>query len=119
MKANINIIFIFCCTITFSSCWHSDLADTHRGGGEIAFFQFTDSTLVNKVLLEFDGRDRTVPEDYYYSWSENLCIPLYPRNVEGMPLFGEKADGTNLFMTGKLARNIHLKSWSIHLNSLL
>ena len=62
MKANINIIFIFCCTITFSSCWHSDLADTHRGGGEIAFFQFTDSTLVNKVLLEIDGRDRTVPK---------------------------------------------------------
>ena len=109
MKANINIIFIFCCTITFSSCWHSDLADTHRGGGEIAFFQFTDSTLVNKVLLEIDGRDRTVPEDYYYSWRENLCIPLYPRNVEGMPLFGEKADGTNFIHDWKIGEKYTLE----------
>lgn len=109
IKAKIHAIFTCLLAITFSSCWHSDLADTHRGGGEVAFFQFTDTSLVNKVLLEFHERDKTVPEDYYYSWREDSCISLYPKNNADSPLFGEKADGTNFLHDWKIGEKYTLE----------
>lgn len=99
MKTKVFIIILW--SIFFSSCTHPDLAGFHHGGGEIAFFQFTDTNLINKAILCFD---KEVPLRAEYVHSFGKCwVPLYPKNLEEQPIFGKN---------GYLGTN-HLLNWKI------
>lgn len=100
MKTKISIIVLV--IIFFSSCTHPDLVGFHHGGGEIAFFQFTDTNLINKAILCFD-KEAPLKAEYVHSWGETCWVPLYPKNLEEQPIFG-KDDylGTNYVLNWKI-----------------
>ncbi len=100
MKIKISIIVSV--VIFFSCCTHPDLAGFHHGGGEIAFFQFTDTHLINKAIISFNT-PASIKKSFVHSWGETGWIPLYPKNLEGQPIFGED---------GYLGTN-HLLNWKI------
>lgn len=97
-KASIIILGI----VLFASCTHPDLAGFHYGGGEIAFFQFTDTNLIKKAIICFDTPAPLKPE-FVHSWGETCWVPLYPKNLEGQPIFGKD---------GYLGTN-HLLDWKV------
>ena len=97
-KASIIILGI----VLFASCTHPDLAGFHYGGGEIAFFQFTDTNLIKKAIICFDTPAPLKPE-FVHSWGETCWVPLYPKNLEGQPIFGKD---------GYLGTN-HLLNWKV------
>mgnify|MGYP003477965971 len=82
MKTNVLIIIML--SIFLSSCTHPDLVGNHHGGGEIAFFQFTDTNLINKAILCFD-KEIPLKDEYVHSFG-NCWVPLYPKNLEGQPI---------------------------------
>ena len=86
MKTKLCIIVSF--LVFLCSCQHPDLIGHSDGGGEIAFFQFTDSTLINKAVLSFYPPS-SFKTDYVHSWGDECWIPLYPKNLDGQPLFGK------------------------------
>ena len=96
------LCFILSLTVFLCSCQHPDLVGNHHGGGEIAFFQFTDSTLIDKAVLSFYP-PLSFKTDYVHSWGETCWVPLYPKNLEGQPIFGKD---------GYLGTN-HLLNWKI------
>ena len=100
MKTKISIIVFG--VILFSHCTHSDLVDFHHGGGEIAFFQFTDTNLIDKAVMCFDT-PAPLKAEYMHSLGETCWIPLYPKNLDGQPIFGKD---------GYLGTN-HLFNWKI------
>ena len=93
MKTKLCIIVSF--LVFLCSCQHPDLIGHSDGGGEIAFFQFTDSTLINKAVLSFYPPS-SFKTDYVHSWGDECWIPLYPKNLDGQSLFGKNGYlGTN------------------------
>lgn len=100
MKTRVS--FIILGIVLFSSCTHPDLVGNHHGGGEIAFFQFMDTSLINKAIICFDVPAPFTTE-YVHSWGNTCWIPLYPKNMEGQPVFGKD---------GYLGTN-HLLNWKI------
>lgn len=72
---------------------HPDLIAGNPHGGSVYFFQFPDSTFMNKILV------RGVPLPYqpskYYIRKGRFKFPCYPKNLEGQSLFGELAMGVN------------------------
>lgn len=99
MKTNVLIIIML--SIFLSSCTHPDLVGNHHGGGEIAFFQFTDTNLINKAILCFD-KEAPLKAAYVHSFG-NCWVPLYPKNLEGQPIFGKNGYlGTNDVLNWKI-----------------
>ena len=99
MKTNVLIIIML--SIFLSSCTHPDLVGNHHGGGEIAFFQFTDTNLINKAILCFD-KEIPLKDEYVHSFG-NCWVPLYPKNLEGQPIFGKNGYlGTNYVLNWKI-----------------
>lgn len=76
--------------LLLSGCEHPDLNRhrAHPNGGSIVFFQFTDTTLMQKVMVQ-RGYDLMLEGNYAYDCDKPYFIPLYPRNTEDYPLFGE------------------------------
>jgi len=76
--------------LLLSGCEHPDLNRyrAHPNGGSIVFFQFTDTTLMQKVMVQ-RSYDLMLEGNYAYDCDKPYFIPLYPRNTEGHPLFGE------------------------------
>ena len=60
---------------------HPDLIAGNPHGGSVYFFQFPDSTFMNKILV------RGVPLPYqpskYYIRKGRFKFPCYPKNLEG------------------------------------
>lgn len=88
MKIKVFIIIFF--VTLLSGCEHPDLNRhrAHPNGGSIVFFQFTDTTLMQKVMVQ-RSYDLMLEGNYAYDCDKPYFIPLYPRNTEGYPLFGE------------------------------
>ena len=76
--------------LLLSGCEHPDLNRhrAHPNGGSIVFFQFTDTTLMQKVMVQ-RSYDLMLEGNYAYDCDKPYFIPLYPKNIEGHPLFGE------------------------------
>ncbi len=88
----IYIVIAMLCAILFYGCRHPDVTGVvyDYGGGSIAFFQFTDTCLINKAILcKGSPMPWMLDLGYAYSWGEKFWIPLYPKNLKGQPLFGE------------------------------
>lgn len=108
MKTKLYILFLFAFCV-FISCSHPDLGGYHHGGGEVAFFQFTDTTLLNKIVLNFHSPE-SFKSKYFHAWGDRCWIPLYPKNLEGQPFFGEDQYlGTNHLLDWKVGDFYTLK----------
>lgn len=98
--------FVSCCFLGGSSI-HPDLVGNDPKGGTIHFFQFRDTSYLNKIIVWKDPVEH-FNENFLNKYGEILgfnkyFIPLFPKNLEGQPMFGENASGTNwdfMFMNG-------------------
>lgn len=77
---------------------HPDLVGSDPAGGHICFFQFRDTSYLNKIIVKY-AENWKVPYGYDKSKYEKrlgskYVIPLYPRHLEGQPIFGEIGDGS-------------------------
>jgi hypothetical protein len=109
MKAKIVYIFLGMCSFLFTACniggpyTHPDLVGKDPKGGKICFFQFKDTSYLNKIILW--KADPGQPSSKYGKRLGNkYWMPLYPKNFEGEPVFGEIASGTDwdfMFMEGE------------------
>ena len=74
---------------------HPDLVGSDPKGGRICFFQFCDTSYMNKIIVKEAER---FSSDFYPKYGKTLgskyMIPLYPKNMEGQPIFGEWEDGS-------------------------
>ena len=78
---------------------HPDLIAQDPEGGYICFFQFTDTSYMNNILVSPGMEDF----DYMFHYGKVLgggkwWLPLFPKNHhEGQPIFGERTrEGTNM-----------------------
>lgn len=71
---------------------HPDLVGRDSRGGEICFFQFNDTTFMNKIIVA-DAGDWDYETKYVKKVGNKYAIPTYPRNLDGQPIFGEEASG--------------------------
>lgn len=104
LNITISIICLFAMILTNSGCMflhrpryeHPDLVGVDSRGGEIYFFQFRDSTLMDKIIVTNAElwESETDKSKYVKQVGDKYVIPIYPRNSEGQPLFGEQASGT-------------------------
>lgn len=87
----IECLFISCNGYNFPS--HPDIAGNDPNGGYIRFFQFKDTSFINKILIaEYPENDPQFAK-YGQKLGSKYWIPLYPKNIKGQPLFGESASG--------------------------
>ena len=94
------IILLMCIGTLLSSCEHPDLnphTKAHPDGGSIAFFQFTDTTLMQKVMVQESYELMLKKESYSFDYDEPFYIPLYPKNLKGSPLFGADERGIHWY----------------------
>ena len=71
---------------------HPELRRGHREGGHICFFQFRDTSYLNKIIV-WDARDADAESEYFKNLCSNYEIPLFPKNIEGQPIFGVRTGG--------------------------
>ncbi len=76
------------------SSTHPDLIGEDPEGGKICFFQFRDTSYLNKIIV-WKAIDVYAGSKYVKNLSSKYDIPLYPKHHEGQPIFGERASGTN------------------------
>lgn len=74
---------------------HPDLVGMDSRGGEICFFQFYDSTAMNKIIVA-DATEWESETKYVKKVGKKYVIPTFPRNLEGQPIFGEQASGARV-----------------------
>lgn len=84
-------LFISCSGYDFPP--HPDLAGKDPHGGYIRFFQFKDTSFMNKILVSYYPENSPQFAEYGQKLGSKYWIPLYPKNIEGQPLFGERASG--------------------------
>lgn len=77
---------------------HPDLVGSDPRGGYICFFQFRDTSYINKIIVKYEetwklpyGYDTA---KYVTRLGSKYVMPLYPKHVEGQPIFGEMGDGS-------------------------
>ena len=107
-RLNIAIRIVCMCAmiLSCSSCGficgphysHPDLVGRDPRGGYICFYQFIDTSYLNKIIVKYIG-NWEVPDDYDKAKYEKrlgskYVIPLYPKNHVGQPIFGERGDGS-------------------------
>ena len=77
---------------------HPDLVGSDPRGGYICFFQFRDTSYINKIIVKYDETWKLPDEydtaKYVTRVGSKYVIPLYPKHVEGQPIFGEIGDGS-------------------------
>lgn len=75
---------------------HEDLVGSDPKGGQICFFQFHDTSYLNKIIVKerWSIPSECNPPKYATILGNKYIIPLYPKNMEGQPIFGETADGS-------------------------
>lgn len=74
------------------SCSGFNFPGQNPDGGYIRFFQFKDTSFMNKILISNYPEDSELAK-YGQKLGSKYWIPLYPKNIEGQPLFGNRAAG--------------------------
>ena len=75
------------------SCSGFNFPGQNPDGGYIRFFQFKDTSFMNKILISNYPEDDDELAKYGQKLGSKYWIPLYPKNIEGQPLFGDRAAG--------------------------
>ncbi len=81
----------------FVSCYnhgttHPDLRGEDPYGGCIYFFQFKDTSYLNKIIL-WDATPDRISSKYGKRINTKYWMPLYPKSFEGEAIFGTRASG--------------------------
>jgi hypothetical protein len=106
MKKHSLISFLGMTACLFISCNnylgrgnHIDIGGGFPEGGCICFFQFTDTSYMNNILIAPENGNGY---EYMLHYGKILdggewWLPLFPKNLEGQPIFGESTHGgTNI-----------------------
>lgn len=107
MKTKIRIFIVCLLTLVFCNAGciyiphyaHEDLVGRDPRGGNIMFFQFHDTSCMNKIIVR-DAMpwkmymDENGYSKYVSKIGDGYVIPTYPKNLEGQPIFGERSTGT-------------------------
>ena len=100
MKAKIVYIFLGIFSFLVTACdtggsyHHPDDMGSGSWDGSICFFQFSDTSYMSKIMLsKYSNEDYEFIFKYGKKLSRNYWILLYPKNLEGQPIFGETTRG--------------------------
>ncbi len=91
-------LFVGCNSHCNHGSGHPDLLGCNNDGGYICFFQFEDTSYMNNILIASGYDDY----EYIQRYGKVLgggkwWLPLFPKNLEGQPMFGEETrGGTNI-----------------------
>ena len=73
---------------------HPDLMGHDPYGGSICFFQFIDTSYLSKIMVsKYSNEDYEFISKYGKKLGSQHWILLYPKNLEGQPIFGETTKG--------------------------
>ena len=100
MKMKIVYIFLGIFSFLVTACdtggsyHHPDDMGSGPWDGSICFFQFSDTSYMSKIMLsKYSNEDYEFIFKYGKKLSRNYWILLYPKNLEGQPIFGETTRG--------------------------